>query len=254
LSDTKRLEHYWHRLVLSIPQTKNLKGAVVVCYPDIPIPPCNHVADINVNEDEAENLLNMVIKHFRSRGSALVRFRITPLTRPKRFSSFLESHEFQKEAEDSVMVFKGKGLEDKPSPSAEIREISESEIDVGNKLLFTIFGLSTEWKKKWDRLTLDWMRKGIGKYYVAYVEGKPVGTSFLFSLMKTGGIFNVGTIEEYRKRGIGTALTVHAIKGSIREGNDLHTLETTKEGNAERLYKKIGFVTDHTATWYTKNL
>ena len=120
--------------------------------------------------------------------------------------------------------------------------------------MFTIFGLSTEWKKKWDRLTLDWMRKGIGKYYVAYVEGKPVGTSFLFSLMKTGGIFNVGTIEEYRKRGIGTALTVHAIKGSIREGNDLHTLETTKEGNAERLYKKIGFVTDHTATWYTKNL
>ena len=253
MRDTERLEQYWHRFALTIPQTKDLKGAVIACHPDIPISPCNHAADINVNEDEAENLLNIVVKHFRSRGSAFVRFRITPLTRPRTFSSFLESHGFEKEAEDSIMVFKGKGLEDKLSPGGEVRKISESEIDVGNKLLFTIFEFSIEWKKKWDRLTLDWMRKG-GKYYVAYVEGKPVGTSFLFSLMKTGGIFNVGTLKEYRKRGIGTTLTVHAIMESIKEGNDIHTLQTAKGENAERLYKEIGFVTDHTVSWYVKKL
>lgn len=145
------------------------------------------------------------------------------------------------------MVFKGKGLEDKLIPGGEVREISESKIDVADKLLFTTFEFPIEWKKKWDRLTLDWMQKG-GKYYVAYVKGKPIGTSFLFSLMKTGGIFNVGTLKEYRKRGVGTALTVHAIMESIKEGNNIHTLQTAKGGNAERLYNEIGFVTDHTVT------
>jgi GNAT superfamily N-acetyltransferase len=238
---------------LTIPQTKDLKGAVITCNPDIPLPPCNHVADVNVNEDEAENLLNVVIKHVKSKGSPFVRFRITPLTHPRTFSSFLESHGFEKKAEDSIMVFKGKGLGDKLGPSGEVSEILESEIDVADKILFTVFEFPIEWKRKWDRLMIDWMRKG-GKYYVAYVEGEPVGTSFLFSSMKTGGIFNVGTLKEYRKRGIATALTTRAIMESIKEGNDIHTLQTAKGGNAEHLYKKIGFVADHTASWYVKKL
>jgi len=253
LTETKKLEQYWHRMILTLPQTKDLKGAVTTCNPDIPLPPCNHAADININEDEAENLLNAVVKHAKSKDSAFVRFRITPLTRPRTFSSFLESHGFKKETEHSIMVYKGNELEEKLSPTGEVREIPEDELDVADKIVFTVFEFPDEWKKKWDRIMIDWMRKG-GRYYVAYVDGKPVGTSFLFSLAKTGGIFNVGTLKEYRKRGIATALTIHAVNESIRKGNDIHTLQTDKGGNAERLYKKIGFVTDHTASWYVKKL
>jgi ribosomal protein S18 acetylase RimI-like enzyme len=253
MRDIERLEQYWHRFALTIPKTREVRGAVIACYPELSMPPFNHAADINVNEDEAENLLNIVVKHFRSRGSAFVRFRITPLTRPGTFSSFLEDHGFEKEAEDSIMVFKGRRLEDKLSTGVDIREISESEADVGNRLDFTIFGFPIDWKKEWAKVIPNWMQKG-GKFYVAYFDGKPVGTSFLFSLMKTGGIFNVGTLKEYRKRGIGTALTVHAIMESSKEGNDLHTLQTAKGGNAERLYEKIGFVTDHTVSWFVKKL
>jgi hypothetical protein len=39
---------------------------------------------------------------------------------------------------------------------------------------------------------------------------------------------------------------------SIKEGNDLHTLQTAKGGNAERLYKKVGFEVDHIVSWYVK--
>jgi len=89
---------------------------------------------------------------------------------------------------------------------------------------------------------------------LGYVDGKPVGTSFLYSLIKAGGIFTVGTLKEYRKKGVGTTLTVHALMESIKEGNDLHTLQTAKGGNAERLYKKVGFEVDHNALWYVKKL
>jgi len=49
-------------------------------------------------------------------------------------------------------------------------------------------------------------------------------------------------------------LTVHALMESIKEGNDLHTLQTAKGGNAERLYKKVGFEVDHNTSWYVQKL
>ena len=149
------------------------------------------------------------------------------------------------------MVFKGKLLEDKLSPAVKVKEISEDEIDLFVRLLITGFEMPIEWKKVFDKLILEWMQKG-AKHYLAYVEGKPVGTTTLFSLKKTGGIFNVGTLKDYRRRGIGTTLTVHALKESIEEGNDLHTLQTTKGGNTEQLYKEIGFTIDHIISYFVK--
>jgi len=228
-----------------------VNGAVVAYYPEVPYFVLNHAADINVNEDEAENLLNRVTKYFLSRGFPFACFRISSLTRPKSFASLLEGHGFERKEEQSVMVFEGKLVEDKLNPDVKVKEISESEIDVYNKLLLTIFEMPIKWKEGWDKIILEWMRKGC-KCYLAYVEGKPVGTCALFSLMKTGGIFNVGTLKEYRRRGIGTTLTIHAVRDSINEGNDLHILQTVKGGYAERLYKKIGFVIDHTISYFVK--
>jgi len=111
--------------------------------------------------------------------------------------------------------------------------------------------MPVEWKEVFDRLLLDWMRMG-ARNYLAYVDGKPVGTTTLMSLMKTGCVFNVGTLKEYRKRGVGTALTVHALMDSVDAGNDLHTLQAEKGGNAERLYREIGFEVDHTVAFFVK--
>jgi len=230
-----------------------VKGAIISCYPAIPMPQCNSAADINVKEDEAEDLLNRVTKHFQTAGSSIVRFRITPLTRPRTFASLLESHGFGKEGEESIMVFKEGGLKEKLNREVEVRKIPESEVDVGNRIMLEVFEFPKVLKEELAKFLLSWMKKK-GKFFVGYVDGKPVGTSFLFSLMKIGGIFSVGTLSEYRKRGIGTTLTVHATLESIKEGNDLHTLQTAKGGDAEKLYKKIGFEVDHTVSWYVKKL
>ena len=230
-----------------------MKGAIISCYPAIPMPQCNSAADINVKEDEAEDLLNRVTKHFQTAGSSIVRFRITPLTRPRTFASLLESHGFGKEGEESIMVFKEGGLKEKLNREVEVRKIPESEVDVGNRIMLEVFEFPKVLKEELAKFLLSWMKKK-GKFFVGYVDGKPVGTSFLFSLMKIGGIFSVGTLSEYRKRGIGTTLTVHATLESIKEGNDLHTLQTAKGGDAEKLYKKIGFEVDHTVSWYVKKL
>lgn len=131
----ERLEQYWHKVLLAFPQTRDVKGGVISCYPALPMPQCNSAADINVKEDEAEDLLNRVTRHFQSSGSTVVRFRITPLTRPRTFGSFLENHGFEKEGEESIMVFTGGQLKEKLSDEVEVREISESEVDIKAVLL-----------------------------------------------------------------------------------------------------------------------
>jgi len=39
----------------------------------------------------------------------------------------------------------------------------------------------------------------------------------------------------------------------VSEGNDFHTPQTAKGGYAEEFHKKMGFVVDHTISWFVKS-
>jgi ribosomal protein S18 acetylase RimI-like enzyme len=247
----ERLEQFWYNLVLTMPSVEKIDGATVTCYPELPTFHYNHAAIINVKNKDAEALLERVTKHFQSRNFPYTCFRISPLTRPKTFTSLLEKKGFKRKLVESVMVFKGKQPENKLDLSIKVEEISESKIDVYSDLFLENFEMPMRWKSGIDRLALNWMEQG-WKCYLAYAKKKPVGTCLLLSLNRTGGIFNVGTLKKYRRLGIGTALTVRALTDSIDEGNSLHILEAKKGGNAEHLYKKIGFEIDHTISYFAK--
>ena len=253
MTDTIRLENFWHKLLLSFPGSKDIDGAVVDCYPQVPINAFNHAADVSVEEDEVEDLLNRVTQHFLSKRATHVYFRITPLTRPKSFASFLEEQGFLKESEDLIMVFKGERLKNRLNPKVKVKEISENEIDIFGDLLLTIFEMPIEWSEGIKLLLNNMIQKG-GKNYLAYFDGNPVGTCSLFSLNGTGGLFNIGTLKEYRRQGIATTLIAHALFDSISRGDDLHTLQTMKGEKAEQLYKEIGFEIGHTVSWFVKKL
>lgn len=149
------------------------------------------------------------------------------------------------------MVFKQKQVDVKPNPNITVKEITESKISLFCNLLFTIFEIPIEWYEGFENLMLKRIRKGV-ICFLASFKGKAVGICFFTSSMKTGGIFAIGSLKEYRGKGIGTALTLHTVLKSINEGNDLHTLQVEKGGYAERLYKKIGFVIDHSISYFCK--
>jgi GNAT superfamily N-acetyltransferase len=246
-----RLEAYWNEVVLAYPDTVRIKEALACHILGAPAPLLNHVTSVKVSDYEAEDFLKTVVKHFESRKLPFACFRVSPLTQPASFTSLLEQYGFEKSLEQSVMVFKGKPSESKLNPDVKIKQISEDELDTFDKIYFPTFEMPAEWKKAFDRLSHEWIRRG-SRGYLAYVKGKPVGTTALFPLIRTGGIFSVGTLKEYRRRGIGTALVMKALLDSVDEGNDLHTLQTDKGSDAERLYQKIGFQTDHTVAFFVK--
>jgi GNAT superfamily N-acetyltransferase len=245
----ERLEQFWREMFA--PFETDLDGAVLVYNPDVPTFVVNHVACVNVDESEVESLLHRVIEYYSSRDFPYVCFRISPITHPKSFAALLVDQGFEKQLDESVMVFTGKQVDEELNPDVIIKEISGNEIEEYIKLFLTIFGAPTEVKDGLQGMFLTRMRRG-DKFHLAFIEDKPVGIYDFSSLNRTGGISNIGTLKEYRRRGIGTTLTLHAIMTSINEGNDLHTLQTDKGGYAVRLYEKVGFEIDHTISYFLK--
>ena len=74
---------------------------------------------------------------------------------------------------------------------------------------------------------------------LARVDGKSVATAMAFELEGDCGIYNVGTLENARRRGLGTGLTAVLLHDALARGCATASLQATPM--AERLYTALGF-------------
>jgi ribosomal protein S18 acetylase RimI-like enzyme len=71
------------------------------------------------------------------------------------------------------------------------------------------------------------------------LDGENVATAMAFDLDGDAGIYNVGTLEHARRRGLGTALTALHLHDARARGCRTASLQSTPV--AERLYATLGF-------------
>jgi GNAT superfamily N-acetyltransferase len=107
-------------------------------------------------------------------------------------------------------------------PVAEGFQLSESMIKILYKCHYNIGFQNDNWR-----------------LYVGYMNGIPVAASNLFMAAGVAGIYHVATLHEYRKRGIGTAITLIPLKEAKKMGIQYGVLRATQLG--EHVYKKLGF-------------
>jgi len=81
LIHVERLEKFWREMFALF--GTDLKGAIAIYNPDVPIFVVNHVACVNVSENEVENLVNRAKEYYLSRDYSYICFRISPITHPK---------------------------------------------------------------------------------------------------------------------------------------------------------------------------
>ena len=74
---------------------------------------------------------------------------------------------------------------------------------------------------------------------VARLGGENVATAMAFDLGSDCGIYNVGTLERGRRRGLGTALTAVHVHDALARGCRTASLQSTEM--AERVYAAVGF-------------
>jgi GNAT superfamily N-acetyltransferase len=76
--------------------------------------------------------------------------------------------------------------------------------------------------------------------YVGWLDGRPVATSRLSLGGGAAGIYSVSTLQAFRGRGIGRALTLAPLRAARDLGYRIATLQSTDQGLP--VYRRIGFV------------
>ena len=76
---------------------------------------------------------------------------------------------------------------------------------------------------------------------IGYLDDEPVATAAVYRGRRASEIQHVVTLDQHRRRGIGTAITGAALELARRHGNGCAVLTASPDG--EGLYRRLGFVT-----------
>lgn len=78
-------------------------------------------------------------------------------------------------------------------------------------------------------------------HYLGWLDDVPIATTTLVLNAQVGGVWNVGTLAPYRRRGVAAGMMRHAIAESLRLGYDSTMLLASFEG--QPLYEQMGYHT-----------
>lgn len=103
-------------------------------------------------------------------------------------------------------------------------------------------------------MSFDYNLRGFRKYYLlAELSNEPVGVAALFTSGALAGVYGVGTLPEYRKAGVGTAIMHSITELAHSEGVARILLQTEAGSNVERWYQQLGYKTVFTADYMVSN-
>lgn len=135
-------------------------------------------------------------------------------------------------------------LPDAPPVNAHLQIIpvqNKEQLRLWEEVSFEGFDFPPETKKQYQLFlaSLDLHEKSAQKLFLASFRDKPAATSLLFLHEAAGGIYFVSTLPEYRKKGIGLAVTLATMRAAQKAGARHVTLQSSPDGL--RVYRQAGF-------------
>jgi ribosomal protein S18 acetylase RimI-like enzyme len=124
-----------------------------------------------------------------------------------------------------------------PASPVDIRVVADlPTLRVYNQILATVFDFPVELFAPFE--TPEFLASFDLVAYLGYVDGLPVATALRVTADRVASVFNIGTLPEYQRRGIGTAMTLHAALDA-REGTLASMLVSSEQGY--QVYERIGY-------------
>ena len=79
------------------------------------------------------------------------------------------------------------------------------------------------------------------RHYLGWLDNIPIGTATLVLTEEVAGVWNVGTLAEYRRRGVAARLMRHMLADARGLGFDRSMLLASNDG--QPLYERLGYRT-----------
>jgi ribosomal protein S18 acetylase RimI-like enzyme len=161
-----------------------------------------------------------------------------PLDLPRR----LLEHGFEHVGDDSGMAL---DLADLPSadapPGLRTERLQDDRLlACWVETMLEAFDLPRTWSA-WFEGRCGALSLAAWSHYLGYLDGQPVATASSFTADGVAGVYNVGTLESARRRGIGLALTHAALEDARARGTRQAVLHASELGYS--IYRQLGFRT-----------
>jgi hypothetical protein len=167
---------------------------------------------------------------------------VGPSMRPPDLGERLVAHGFEYGGDDIGMAVDLSGLpEDMPTPEGFVIERVRDEAGLAAwvEALGLGFGeglIEAEWAgEMYRRLGFE----GPWRHYVGMLDGDPVATATSYFAAGVAGIYFVCAVERARRRGIGAAITLAALRGARDLGHKVGVLGSSEMGYP--VYRRLCF-------------
>lgn len=247
--------HYQLQNNIYFSEMKKIDGALLLLSDKIEDFFWNYAAEINIKEENVNELIKMIIDFYSSNNRDPAIY-ITPSTRPLNLQEYLKELGFELQFSDAWMFYNNnQKKKNQKSSIFNIKEVkNKDEIELFVKIFNEVYGgtptddepyggLPSYYGEALQESFLKSHQNKIVNNYIAYLDNKVVGIGSLISTKKYAGIYNVGTIPEFRKKGVGTAISMKAIDDSIKQNIEILFLQTEKGSYVEQFYTNLGFST-----------
>jgi ribosomal protein S18 acetylase RimI-like enzyme len=207
-----------------------------------PIDYHNGVVRANLPPDIIDGVIQASIRRFESRGVPGT-WHVGPSMRPDELGVQLVSHGFVFDGEEIGMAVALNDLPaELPAPAALTveRVVDEPGLEAWTSVLARSFG-EGEREAFWVRDV--YRRIGLTddvpwRHYLGRLGGEPVGTASLFMGAGAAGVYFVSTRPDARRQGLGTALTLAALRDGRALGERVGVLGASMMGNS--VYRRLG--------------
>jgi GNAT superfamily N-acetyltransferase len=205
---------------------------------DVPFPPFNGVVHARLQPPTIVPTITSTLQHF-ARHHVPMLWLVGPSTQPSDLGTHLIGHGLTHMADDPGMAIDLHTLPmDLPLPTG---FTSESVDDIGTLRTwceFTDQAVLTEALFAWGQ-TLGFAPDREIVHFLGRLDGRPVATATLVLGAGVAGIYNVMSVPDVQRRGIGALMTVRPLELARARGYRVGILQSSKMGYP--LYRRLGF-------------
>jgi GNAT superfamily N-acetyltransferase len=212
---------------------------LVACNSSAPLPDFNQAA-LKRPDHKLERSLERLTEHYRA---PAVPFRVHVLQRAAGLVDALVERGFVPGPDLPCMVFEAPHCEGPVVPGLELRTVRDAAgLEAFARVAFESFGYPTQLAP--HVFTPDLLATPHFTMFVGYLDGAAVCCSAILVTGRIAGIYWVGTVGAVRARGLGAAVTAHAVQQARAQGSGPVCLQASPMGAP--VYRRLGFQTPRT--------